>query len=139
MPRVLVRLLLAVPLVAEAVAAGSPTVVTDQIEGWAWVYAPLLKKRRNLVAVRVKGNSMDPVLPDGSVAVVDRDDRRIVRGGVYVVRLDGGCTVKYLIREGNELVLVHESREHRELRLQIREGEAYPIVGRVIWSWRVWA
>jgi SOS-response transcriptional repressor LexA len=130
----------AVPLVEDAVAAGAARVVSDQIEGWAWVYAPLLGRRKNLVAVRVKGNSMDPVLPDGSVAVVDRDDRRVVRGGLYVVRLDGGCTVKYVSREGGDLVLIPENHaEHRESRIPAREGEAEPIVGRVVWSWRVWA
>jgi phage repressor protein C with HTH and peptisase S24 domain len=130
----------AVPLVEDAVAAGAARVVSDQIEGWAWVYAPLLGKRKNLVAVRIKGNSMDPVLPDGSVAVVDRDDRKVVRRGLYVVRLDGGCTVKYVARDGADLVLIPENRnEHHETRIPAREGEAEPIVGRVVWSWRVWA
>lgn len=129
----------AVPLVEDAVAAGAARVVSDQIAGWAWVYAPLLGRRRNLVAVRVKGNSMDPVLPDGSVAVVDRDDRRVVPRGLYVVRLDGGCTVKYVAREGTGLVLIPENHaEYRETRIPAREGEADPIVGRVCWSWRVW-
>jgi phage repressor protein C with HTH and peptisase S24 domain len=129
----------AVPLVEDAVAAGAARVVSDQIEGWAWVYAPLLGKRQNLVAVRVRGNSMDPVLPEGSVAVVDRGDRRVVRGGAYVVRLDGGVTVKYVRRDGADLVLVPENREHLQARIPAREGEADPIVGRVVWSWRVWA
>lgn len=128
----------AVPLVEDAVAAGAARVVSDQIEGWAWVYGPLLGKRKNLVAVRIKGNSMSPVLPDGSVAVVDRDDRRVVRGGLYVIRLDGGVTVKYVSRDGADLVLVPENREHHEQRVTVREGEADPIVGRVVWSWRVW-
>lgn len=128
-----------VPLVEDAVAAGAARVVSDQVEGWALVYAPLLGKRRDLVAVRIRGNSMDPVLPEGSVAVVDRVDRRVVRGGVYVVRLDGGCTVKYVRRDGTDLVLVPENREHLQARVPVREGEADPIVGRVVWSWRVWA
>jgi phage repressor protein C with HTH and peptisase S24 domain/DNA-binding XRE family transcriptional regulator len=128
----------AVPLVEDAVAAGAARVVSEQVEGWAWVYAPLLGRRKNLVAVRVKGDSMSPVLPDGSVAVVDRDDRKVVRRGLYVVRIDGGCTIKYVAREGTDLVLIPENREHRETRIPAREGEAEPIVGRVVWSWRVW-
>jgi phage repressor protein C with HTH and peptisase S24 domain len=114
-------------------------VSSRKVEGYAWVYAPLLKKRKNLVAVRVRGDSMSPVLPDGCVVVVDRDDRRLVRGGVYVVRVDGGATVKYLAREGAVLVLIPENREHREARVDVEEGEPDPVVGRVCWSWRAWA
>lgn len=35
--------------------AGFP-VIEQKTLAWAWVYGPLLKKRRNLVAVRVRGD-----------------------------------------------------------------------------------
>lgn len=130
---------LAVPLVEDRVAAGAPAEVRDAIEGWAIVYRPLLGKRRDLVAIRVRGDSMTPVLPDGCVVIVDRRDKRLVRGAAYVVRVDSAVTVKYLEREPGALVLIPENREHREQRVTIREGEPDPIVGRVVFSWRAWA
>lgn len=129
----------AVPLVEDAVAAGAARVMSDQVEGWAWVYGPLLGRRSNLVAVRIAGDSMAPVLPPGSVAVVDRGDRRITSRGAYLVRQDGGCTVKYLELDGHELVLIPENRAHRETRVTVADGQETPVVGRVVWSWTSWA
>lgn len=74
---------------------------------------------------------------DGSVVVVDQDDRPLVRRDLCVMRVDGGGTVKYVLKDGADLVLIPENREHRENRATIREGEPDPVVGRVIWSWGV--
>lgn len=129
----------AVPLVADAVAAGAARVMSDQVEGWAWIYGPLVGRRTNLVAVRIAGDSMTPVFPPGSLVVVDRGDRRISPRGVYLVKDDGGCTVKYLELDGQELVLIPENRAHREQRVRLEEGQESPVVGRVVMSWATWA
>jgi phage repressor protein C with HTH and peptisase S24 domain len=129
----------AVPLVADAVAAGSARVMSDQVEGWAWIYGPLVGRRSNLVAVRIAGDSMAPVFPPGSVVVIDRGDRRISPRGVYLVKDDGGCTVKYLELDGQELVLIPENRQYREQRVRIEDGQETPVVGRVVMSWATWA
>ncbi len=57
--------------------------------------------------------------------------------GFFVDTLDGGCTVKYVARDDADLVLISENREHLQVRITVREGEAGPIVGRICWSWRV--
>jgi SOS-response transcriptional repressor LexA len=132
---------IAVPLVDGAVAAGSARVVSEQVEDWAWIHQSQLGHRHNLVAVRVRGDSMDPVLPDGSMVVVDREDRDVVDGAPYVVRVDdeGACTVKYLEADGEELVLIPENhRAHREQRVRRDPDGPDIVVGRVVWSWRVW-
>ncbi len=137
-PDIRVQEFLAVPLVEDKVAAGIPAVMSDQIEGWAVIYAPKLAKKKNLVAVRVKGDSMTPVIPDGSIVILDRDDRRIRPRSAYAIREEEGVTVKYLEREGEELVLIPENRAHRERRITIRNGDPDPIIGRVVWLWREW-
>jgi phage repressor protein C with HTH and peptisase S24 domain len=129
---------LAVPLVEGSVAAGAARVVADQIEGWAMIHASAIGRRRNLVAVRVAGDSMAPLLTDGTIVAIDRDDRRIRPGAIYAVRVDGGITVKYVELEGQELVLIPENRAHREQRVHVGEGADSPVLGRMVWSWRSW-
>lgn len=129
----------AVPLVEDAVAAGAPRVMSEQVEGWAWVYGPLVGRRTDLVAVRIAGDSMAPALLAGSVVVVDRGDRRISPRGIYLVRQDGGCTVKRLELDGQDVILIPENREYREARIHVADGQETPVVGRVVWSWTSWA
>lgn len=129
----------AVPLVEGSVAAGAARVVSEDIAGWVIVYQPSLGRRANLVAVRISGDSMSPILTDGSMVIVDRDDRRIRPGMAYLVRIDGAATVKFLELEGQELVLIPENRAHRETRILLSDGQESPVVGVVVWSWRAWA
>lgn len=51
-------------------------------------------KRENLIALRVKGDSMDRVAPDGSLIIVDTDDLDILDGKYYIFRCGGDATFK---------------------------------------------
>lgn len=129
----------AIPIVEGSVAAGAARVVSEQIEGFAVVYQPSLGNRTNLVAVRVSGDSMSPILTDGSMVIVDRGDRRIRPGMAFLVRVDGGVTVKFLELDGQDLVLIAENRAYRDQRVRLEAGQESPVCGVVVWSWRAWA
>jgi SOS-response transcriptional repressor LexA len=81
---------------------------------------------------------MEPSLPDGSLVIIDRDDRRIRPMRPFLVRLDSGATVKYVELDGQELVLIPENRTHREQRVRLEAGQESPVAGAVLWSWRAW-
>jgi SOS-response transcriptional repressor LexA len=128
---------LAIPLVDGAVAAGEPRAASDVVEGYAVVYRPLVKKRKNMVAVRVKGDSMDPVITDGSIVIIDRDDCDDPQPGKpYALRVDhDGVTIKFVGVDGGGLWAIPANRDYMPTRL---EGGRDACVGRVIFSWREW-
>ena len=83
-----------VPLVSW-VAAGELTETNDPYAvGGAEDFIPITHNRDTLIALRVQGNSMNRVAPDGSVIIVDFGDRTLSPGQYYVVKHDGDATFK---------------------------------------------
>jgi SOS-response transcriptional repressor LexA len=50
--------------------------------------------RGDFIALRVQGDSMDRISPDGSTVVINRDDKTLVAGKPYVFSLRGETTYK---------------------------------------------
>lgn len=89
-----------VSVVELAAAAGAGAEILDgEVVGGVWFSKGWLR-RRNLdaaqcVMIRVRGESMEPELRDGSWVLVDRQRRRRRKDGIFVVRLpDDGVVVK---------------------------------------------
>ena len=89
-------------LVSAVLAAGGGVEIDgERVLGLAW-FARALLDRLNLDAtrcaiIRVRGESMEPKLPDGYLILFDRDRRE---GRIYVVRTDGGLIVKQAAKRG---------------------------------------
>jgi repressor LexA len=47
-----------------------------------------------LIALRVKGNSMNRVAPEGSIIIIDYADKTLISGKYYVVKQDAKATFK---------------------------------------------
>jgi SOS-response transcriptional repressor LexA len=127
-----------VPLVSGTIAAGIETIIVDeQIEDWAIVHKNITGQRKNLISIRIDkrdGMSMYPILQPGALVIIDRDDKRIVPGGIYAIRDDIGCTVKRLQQAGHQLLLIPENKspEYQTKIIDLRENPT-PIIGRIIW------
>jgi len=94
--------------------------------------------KHNLKALRVGGDSMEPVIPKGSIVVVDLNDREYVDKKIYVVRNDTNETpigaVKRVRKMNSSFVLLSENREYLP---EITELDWPDLcVGRVVWMWR---
>lgn len=129
-----------VPLVEGHLAGGTPREVEEHIIGWVLVHREHLRGRehRDLQAVRLEGRSMQPILNDHAVLVVDVRDKTLAPKGIYAIRTADGCTAKYATQRGNQLVIwQHNTEENKDfprcLDLRIEEN---PIVGRVVWCWQ---
>lgn len=89
-----------IPLVSDAVAAGLPIVPYDEVEGVISIPKKMLRglNPKKLCAVKVAGDSMEPILKEGYVVVVDREKRPLedLNGKIVVARVEEGITVKYL-------------------------------------------
>lgn len=89
--------------------------------------------------VTVRGDSMEPLLRDRDVVLIDRARTTVKTGQVYALRDGGEARVKRLDRPDPEtLVLRSDNPAHP---LEFRRGtelEAVTILGQVVWSGHTW-
>lgn len=84
-----------------------------------------------LHAIRVQGDSMEPLLHDGDEILVDRAQRTL-RDGIHVVRLGDALMVKRLAPAGpGRATLLSQNYAYPPLEVLLDELE---IVGRVVWK-----
>ncbi|MFA5261643.1 MAG: XRE family transcriptional regulator [Candidatus Omnitrophota bacterium] len=129
---------LAVPLVEGRIAAGPGRIVREDIHSFVWVFRPEVGKRRNLVAVRIgdQEKSMLPTLAPGSILIIDRNDKEIIRKGVYAVRTGNDeCAVKRVHISDNAILLSSDNPDYPPFLAPTTEIDEL-IVGRVIWTWK---
>ena len=130
-----------VPLTEGKIAAGEPIIAQEDVIDWVVVHVRPLKKAlasaRDLVACRVSGDSMWPVIADGDIIVIDRgvEKDRLHSKRIYAVWADGGITAKMVQKEGRYLFLLplNPAEEIRKVDLRLNPA---PIVGIVIGAWK---
>jgi SOS-response transcriptional repressor LexA/DNA-binding XRE family transcriptional regulator len=86
------------------------------------------------VCLRVKGNSMSPLILDGYIIAVDTSDiesARLVGQIVVAAHREKGLLVSRLIRFDHTDALVSDHREYESL--PVRSGSEWRIVGKVLW------
>ena len=88
--------------------------------------------------LRVNGESMNRVLPNGSLALVDPHQREIVDGGIFAVCINGAeATVKRVRSLGKALVLLPDSTDSsfKEILLDWtpESQDSVAVIGRVVW------
>ncbi|MBK19727.1 MAG: hypothetical protein CMM52_12915 [Rhodospirillaceae bacterium] len=77
------------------VAAGDLSETNDPYAvGGAEEFIPVSYSRDTLIALRVQGNSMNRIAPEGSTIVIDFGDRILSSGQYYVVKHNGDATFK---------------------------------------------
>lgn len=88
--------------------------------------------------LRVNGESMNRVLPNGCLALVDPLQREPLSGAIFALRVDASeATVKRLRLEGSTLTLLpcstDPSFEETELSWTAESQASVQILGRVVW------
>ena len=116
-----------------AAAGGGADIDGESVRGLAW-FARSWLDRHGLDAtrcaiIRVRGDSMEPTLPDGCSILFDRDRRARRERAIYVVRTDGGIVVKRAARRGRDWTLASDN--------PAIEAEPWPAdaetIGEVVW------
>ena len=96
----------------------------------------------NAVCVTVSGNSMEPVLPDGSTVGIDQGSTAVVDGKMYALDHGGELRVKVLYRlpGGGIRVRSYNSDEHPDEEYTHHEmlTQEIRVLGRVFWSSALW-
>ncbi|MEE4153682.1 MAG: S24 family peptidase [Erythrobacter sp.] len=84
-----------------------------------------------LSAIRVEGDSMEPLLNDGDEILVDRSPRPF-RDGIHVVRLGDTLMVKRVARAGaGRVSLLSQNLAYPPVEVRAEEIE---VIGRVVWK-----
>ncbi|MDR5611412.1 MULTISPECIES: S24 family peptidase [unclassified Arsenophonus] len=80
----------------------------------------------------VKGNSMQPLIPDGSVVAIDISNKKIIDGKIYAIEQNGLKRIKILHRlPKGKLIIRSINREEYEDE-ECQEDEV-DIIGRLFW------
>ena len=84
-----------------------------------------------LSAVRVIGDSMEPLLREGDDLLVDMSSKPF-RDGIYVLRLDGNLLVKRVTSQGSgRFSMLSQNLSYPPISVQAEDIE---LVGRVVWK-----
>jgi len=89
-------------------------------------------RRDALLAIVVKGESMEPALHEGDVIVVNSDDKELVDGSVYVVNYEGEAVVKRMQRDAGQWWLTSDNADQRKYHRKLCKGAECILIGRVI-------
>lgn len=88
--------------------------------------------------VRVKGDSMEPTIPDGALVLINAADRQIPKPGIYAFNLEGHSYVKRIAPSSADasgratsLVLVSDNSVYPPRHLTGADLDTFRIVGRV--------
>lgn len=85
-----------------------------------------------LLAIEVKGESMEPALYAGDTVIVNTADTRPVDGAVYAVNYEGEAVIKRMVRDHGMWWLSSDHFDQRKYARKRCEGDMCIIVGRVV-------
>ncbi len=138
----------AVPLVADRIAAGPPIFLADHVERHDPLPRSLLRnlkvdpKHAVLVRLGPDQDSMADTIPPGATVLVDRSPvREVTPRGIYAIREEAGgetgCSVKRLVLDADArvLILLSDNPAHLPRAVRLRSGQALSdvVIGRVVW------
>ncbi|WCN11294.1 LexA family transcriptional regulator [Marinomonas mediterranea] len=103
----------------------------------------LLKKglqAHNLKLLRVMGDSMEPLLKDKDMVMIDTSRVKPTEAMPFAVRLDGDLLVKGIQRQGDgSLILVSRNKAYNDLIINSKQPpEDFAIIGAVVWHAHSW-
>jgi phage repressor protein C with HTH and peptisase S24 domain len=87
------------------------------------------------VCVKVSGNSMEPIMPDGSTIGIDTAKTNIIDGKVYAITHGEMQRVKMLYRlpDGGVRLKSYNNEEHPEEVYTKEQTEEIKVIGKVFW------
>jgi phage repressor protein C with HTH and peptisase S24 domain len=119
-----------VPLLDQKVSAGWGADLPEGDEPLSYIPAPAYLSRygRDVAALQVRGDSMEPTLKDGDLVVCDTHGWQ--GDGIYVIQMDGEGFVKRLTRRPGRLVIISDNSVYHPYEESL-ESQALRVVGRV--------
>jgi phage repressor protein C with HTH and peptisase S24 domain len=91
---------------------------------------------KDLVVIRVVGDSMSPTIRDGALVLVDTSQEHAKADGIYVIMVDGHLMAKRLQPDlaGGGLYIRSDNPAYREQHLTADQAADFRVIGRVVWA-----
>ncbi len=120
------------------IAAGTPREALQLDGERMWCPPSLAERFPHAFFLRVSGDSMDRVFPDGCWVLIDPDQCEVVSGRRYAVLVNGDdATLKTCYLAGDSVVLHPESSNpaHKDRLICAADPDApyFRVVGRAVW------
>jgi SOS-response transcriptional repressor LexA len=129
---------LRVPLYKGKIAAGTGRDIEGEVEREITLPREWFMGGTRIIALKVTGDSMSPLIMDGYYVLIDvaeRDPKRLA-GHMVAARANGGCTVKWLRKDRDtgyfQLVPQHVSEEYPVRIITPENQHEFGIIGRVV-------
>jgi len=116
-----------------------PDLDPTRAEGHVMAYRHWLPNPSATIAVRTTDDSMNPILPKGSIVAIDQTetDPMGLQGKIVAARPYGELMIRWLDVSGRHVIL-RPNQSGREFQLVPVELDDTPpdfVIGRVVWSW----
>jgi phage repressor protein C with HTH and peptisase S24 domain len=85
-----------------------------------------------LIAIGVKGDSMEPTMSEKDTVVVNTADKTPKDGKIFAVNYEGEAVIKRLERNIGQWWLVSDNPDQRQYPRKVCSGDACIIIGRVV-------
>jgi phage repressor protein C with HTH and peptisase S24 domain len=96
---------------------------------------PLLKEfyKKGMVAVKVKGESMEPTVKENGYVGIDVSDKEYIAGKIYAVYLPNeGVAIKRVFINGDNMILKSDNPMFPERVIDKKNTDDFSLIGRVI-------
>jgi len=88
------------------------------------------KELKNIEAINVSGDSMEPTLHYNDIVFINRKKTNLSRGGIFVLRTEYGLLIKRVLEKENEKVeIISDNKIYNK---QILQKSDLEIIGKVI-------
>lgn len=128
------------PLVAARLSAGGGSLETESqvLQRMAFRRDWVRRKGNpeNMVLMRVHGDSMEPYIQHGDLALIDQSRKSVIPHTIYAVGVDDGIYVKVLeTLPGQKLVLRSFNERYSPMEVDMRGdlADSIRIIGKVLW------
>lgn len=125
------------PILSDEIAAGTPREIEDcPAEDFFTFQARWLHHPKDTFALKVRGDSMEPEIANGSWVLVDVKDQERRPGVIYAIRAEGGCVVRRLYINGDVLNFFPLRPSAENKFFSFKRPTTSPIIGRVVWVFK---
>lgn len=107
----------------------------DERTNYTPIPAYVLKNRNinNISCINLSGDSMAPIIPDGSLIAFDRSESKIYDGKMYVFRHNGMLRMKCLKQTSYDLIIHSHNSDYRDEIYPLESLHDFEVIGRVFW------
>lgn len=86
---------------------------------------------KRLIAIEVRGDSMEPLMFEGDTVVIDPTDKKLLNRELYALNFEGDCCVKQMLHKAGTWYLNSINSDHKPVRAESGQCE---VIGRVVYQ-----